>query len=54
MNGISTYVLGTVIAAFALGAYLFSWNLFGYNAAEIKYIRDRVDKIYTMMIQDRV
>jgi len=54
MNGVLSYVLGTIVAAFALGAYIFAWNLFGVNAGEIKYIRDRVDKIYTMMIQDRV
>ena len=49
MNGITSYVVGTLMAAIILGSYLFSWNLFGFMTHRLERIEDRVNAIYTLL-----
>ena len=49
MNGLTSYVVGTLISAMILGSYLFSWNLFGFASHRLERIEDRVNEIFTLV-----
>ena len=48
MNGVTSYIVGTLVCGMILGSYLFSWNLFGFTSHKLEWIEDRVNAIFVM------
>ena len=49
MNGITSYILGVLIAAMLLGSYAFTWSVSGTVQHKLERIEDRVNEIYNIL-----
>jgi len=49
MNGITAYILATLMAAMLLGSYAFTWSIFGNLESKLARIEARVNAIYDIL-----